>query len=218
MTQNPANSALDMLDDLQHRLQRLEFFLSGSDDPQKPLEAVISKGRDHTITTRLAGLERKLSSMSEQSPIIHDLLQLQAAHPTLFHPAKSDLDTIPSTLSTEEILAIVNAHAPLYPLTASRLTSIGDMSIPSSSLSATLISLQPRLAKLQQLQDAQTKEIAALRARSAKAVQRWYELGVLGQGECWAEWEGRMEDCEKKVRRREGEKRRWVEEKGRYLS
>lgn len=77
MTQNPANSALDMLDDLQHRLQRLEFFLSGSDDPQKPLEAVISKGRDHTITTRLAGLERKLSSMSEQSPIIHDLLQLR---------------------------------------------------------------------------------------------------------------------------------------------
>ncbi|KAI4256316.1 MAG: hypothetical protein LQ352_002150 [Teloschistes flavicans] len=218
MTRNTPDAALAMLDDLQYRLQRLEFFLSGSDDPQKPLEAVISRGRDHTITSRLARLERKLISMSEQSPIIHDLLQLQAAHPTLFHPSKSDFDTAPSTLSTEEILAIVNAHAPLYPLTASRLTSIRDMNIPSSSLSATLISLQPRLSKLQQLQDAQAKEMAELRARSARVVQRWYELGVLGQGECWAEWEGKMENCEKKVRRLEGERKREAEDKGRYLS
>lgn len=77
MTQTLATSALDMLNDLQYRLQRLEFFLSGSDDPQKALEAVISKDRDHTITARLAGLERKLNSMSEQSPNIHDLLQLR---------------------------------------------------------------------------------------------------------------------------------------------
>lgn len=77
MTRNTPDAALAMLDDLQYRLQRLEFFLSGSDDPQKPLEAVISRGRDHTITSRLARLERKLISMSEQSPIIHDLLQLR---------------------------------------------------------------------------------------------------------------------------------------------
>ncbi|KAL8686381.1 MAG: hypothetical protein Q9218_007146 [Villophora microphyllina] len=237
MTQDGHSSALAMLDDLQYRLQRIEFVLSGSDNPQKPLEAVVSKGRDHTITARLASLERKLSSMSEQSPIVHDLLQLrtfspkscwlpcidrllyatEVAHPTLFHPSKAGLEAIPSTLSTEEILAIVTAHAPLYPQTASRLTSIHDMNIPSSSLSATLISLQPRIAKLQQLQDAQAREIAALRARSARVVQRWYELGVLGQGECWAEWEGRMEECEKRMRRLEGEKRREVEERGKYL-
>lgn len=136
-------------------------------------------------------------------------------HPTLFHPSQPDLDSI---LSTKEIAAIVTAHAPLYPVTASRLTSIRDIKIPSSSLSIQLIALRPRLAQLARLQDAQAREMAVLRARSAKVVQRWYELGVLGQGECWAEWEGRMEECEKKVRRLEAGRRREVEEKERYLA
>ena len=60
--------------------------------------------------------------------------------------------------------------------------------------------------------------MAALRARSAKAVQRWYELGVLGQGECWAEWEGRMEECEKKVRRVVGDQKRDMEEREKYMT
>ena len=92
------------------------------------------------------------------------------------------------------------------------------MAIPSSSLSTALIFLRPRLAKLASLQDAQAKEMAVLRARSAQAVQRWYELSVLGQGECWAEWEGRMEEGEKRVRRVEGERRREVEDRKRYMS
>lgn len=49
-------------------------------------------------------------------------------------------------------------------------------------------------------------------------VQRWYELGILGQGECWAEWEGRMEECEKKVRRAEGERKRVMEEQEKYMT
>ena len=77
MTSNPNATATATLDDLQERLQRLEFFLSGSDAPQKPLEAAISQGRDYTITERMARLERKLNSMSEQSPVVHDLLQLR---------------------------------------------------------------------------------------------------------------------------------------------
>ncbi|KAL8748343.1 MAG: hypothetical protein Q9184_007374 [Pyrenodesmia sp. 2 TL-2023] len=231
-------TALTTLDNLQYRLRRLEYFISGSDDAQEPLAAVVSKGREYNITSRLAKLERTLHSISEDSPIVQELLQLgmahkilpqawplaiiltsalEAAYPTLFHPASSNLDTIPSTLSTEEIAAIVTAHAPLYPLTASRLTSIRDINIPSSSFSTQLIALQPRLAQLAKLQDMQSQEMAALRARSTKAVQRWYELGVLGQGECWAEWEGRMEECEKKVRRLEGGRRKEIEEKERYL-
>lgn len=205
------------LDDLQYRLQRLEYFISGSDDPKKPLEAVVSKGREHSINARLAKLERTLHSMSEKWPVLQELLQLEAAHPSLFHTSTSDPDVIPSNLSTEEIAAIVTAHAPAYPLTASRLTSIRDINIPSSSLSTSLIALHPRLAKLEQLQDSQSKEMAELRARSAKAVQRWYELGVLGQGECWADWEGRMEECEKRVRRLEGGRKRELEDRERYL-
>ncbi|KAI4172436.1 MAG: hypothetical protein LQ343_003526 [Gyalolechia ehrenbergii] len=218
MTGATHETTLATLDDLQYRLQRLEYFISGSDDPREPLEAVVSKGRNHSIQTRLAKLEHTLHSMSERWPVIQELLQLEAAHPNLFHPPGSDLDVLPSNLSTNEIASIVTAHAPAYPLAASRLTSIRDINIPSSSLSTSLIALRPRLAKLEQLQDSQAKEMAALRARSARAVQRWYELGVLGQGECWADWEGRMEECEKRVRRLEGRKKRELEDKERYLT
>ncbi|KAI4094354.1 MAG: hypothetical protein Q9206_000321 [Seirophora lacunosa] len=209
--------AVTTLENLQHRLQRLEYFISGSDKPQEPLEAVISNGREHNIMSRLAKLEHTLYSLGERSPIIHELLQLQAAYPSIFHPSSSDLDVRPSTLSTEELSAVVTAHAPLYPLTASRLTLIHDINIPSSSLSSSLIALKPRLAQLARLQDAQVKEMMELRATSAKVVQRWYELGVLAQGECWAEWEGRMEQCEKSLSRLESGRRREMEEKERYL-
>ena len=232
--------AIATLDDLQARLRRLEYYLSGSDDAQLRLEAAVSQGKDHTVMARLSTLQHTLHNLSERSPVVHDLLQIRQsskpylgnpevklivsfspsehAYPTLFQPIKSELDINPSKLSTEEIRAIVAAHSPLYHQTASQLTSIHDLAIPSSSLSTSLISLQPRIAKIQSLQEAQAKEMAALRARSAKAVQRWYELGVLGQGECWAEWEGRMEECEKKVRRVEGGRKRVMKEQEMYMT
>lgn len=52
-------------------------------------------------------------------------------------------------------------------------------------------------------QDEQAREISELRVRTARVLQRWYEVGVVGSGECWAEWEGRLEDVEREVRRRE---------------
>ncbi|KAL8900419.1 MAG: hypothetical protein Q9207_005709 [Kuettlingeria erythrocarpa] len=214
------DTTISTVNNLQYRLQRLEYFISGSDDAQEPLAAVVSKGREHNIRSRIAKLKRTLHSISDKYPVIQELLRLgmpRAAYPTLFHPSSSEVDAASSMLSTEEISAIVIAHAPLYPLTASRLTSIRDVNIPSTSLSTQLIALRPRLSQLARLQDVQSQEIAELRARSAKAVQRWYELGVLAQGECWAEWEGRMEQCEKKVKRLEGGRRKVLEEKERYL-
>ncbi|KAL9601602.1 MAG: hypothetical protein Q9219_002436 [cf. Caloplaca sp. 3 TL-2023] len=212
------DTAFSTIDDLQHRLQRLEYIITGSDDAQKSVDAVVSKGKDQSISARLMKLEQTLHSISERSPVIQELLQVEAVHPTLFHPSSSELDEVPSTLSREEIAAVVTAHASLYPATASRLISINDTNIPSSSLSTALIALQPRLTKLKQLQDVQAREMADLRARSAKVVHRWYELSVLGQGECWADWEKRMEECEKGVRRREGGRRREVAEKQKYLT
>ena len=58
--------------------------------------------------------------------------------------------------------------------------------------------------------------MADLRARSARAIQRWYELGVLGQSECWTEWEGRVMEVEKRVRREEGRMAKEVEEEQAY--
>lgn len=57
--------------------------------------------------------------------------------------------------------------------------------------------------QLAQRQEEQAKDISELRVRTARVLQRWYEVGLVGSGECWAEWEGRLEDVEREVRRRE---------------
>ena len=69
--------------------------------------------------------------------------------------------------------------------------------------SVSLISLQPRLAQLDLLQASHAREVEDLRLRSASILQRWYALGVLGGGECWTEWERRVTDVEKRIRREE---------------
>jgi len=58
--------------------------------------------------------------------------------------------------------------------------------------------------------------MSELRARSAAAIQRWYELGVLGESECWTEWEGRIVEVEKGVRRQEVHRAEDVKERDAY--
>ena len=52
-------------------------------------------------------------------------------------------------------------------------------------------------------QEQQAHVISELRVRTARVLQRWYEVGLVGAGECWAEWEGRLEDVEREVKREE---------------
>lgn len=59
------------------------------------------------------------------------------------------------------------------------------------------------MERVAQMQDEHAKSVAELRVRSARALQRWYEVGLVGVGECWAEWEGRLEEVEREVRRGE---------------
>lgn len=66
------------------------------------------------------------------------------------------------------------------------------------------------------LQESQGRELAELRFRSASAIRRWYELNVLGASECWTEWEGRMSNVEKRVRRAEGQSAREAEASSLY--
>jgi hypothetical protein len=56
---------------------------------------------------------------------------------------------------------------------------------------------------LARTQEEQAREISELRVRTARVLQRWYEVGLVGSGECWAEWEGRLEDVEREVKREE---------------
>jgi hypothetical protein len=81
------------------------------------------------------------------------------------------------------------------------LVSINDAPIPTAESSAKLIDLEGRLAQLQLAQDNQAHEIAALKQRSAAALQRWYSVDILQAGDYWAELEERVEEVEKHVRR-----------------
>ena len=123
---------------------------------------------------------------------------------------------MPTTLSTAELIAIIVSCAPSFPTTASRLIAVKDLPIPPAKSFAALIALQPRLAEVELLQQSQAKEMAELRARSARAVQRWYEVGVLEEGECWSEWEERCVEVEKKVRRAEMHATQEAKEKEAY--
>ncbi|KAL3476837.1 hypothetical protein BJX99DRAFT_257960 [Aspergillus californicus] len=116
--------------------------------------------------------------------------------------AQSQSQSLPE-IDPKTLTSLVLSHATTYPETASRLTSLSDTPIPDAQLSASLIALQPRLDKLASIQNDQMSEIAELRVRTARVLQRWYEVSVLGGGEVWGEWEGRVEGVEKGVRREE---------------
>ena len=97
----------------------------------------------------------------------------------------------------------MNSCATIYHTTASRLTSVQDSPIPSSEALATLVGLEPRLAGANEAYGLLAEEIARLRLRTAYVLQRWFEVGIVAGGDCWADWEKRLADVEKSVRRAE---------------
>ena len=113
------------------------------------------------------------------------------------------LGGLPGSYSTTEQLAIVNSCATLFPTAASRLNSLRDSSIPPSESLASLVALEARLSKAELDRDTHNKDLSHLRLRTALALQRWYGIGVIAGGDCWAEWEKRLLEVEKVVRREE---------------
>lgn len=122
-------------------------------------------------------------------------------YPDLFQQQQPQ--SIPEGLSPRTLTSIVLSYATAFPETASRLTSLNDLPIPDPQSSATLIELQPQIDRVAQTQAEQAATISELRIRTAQVLQRWYEVGIVGSGECWAEWEGRLEGVEREVKRRE---------------
>ncbi|TVY30127.1 hypothetical protein LHYA1_G001073 [Lachnellula hyalina] len=186
-------TAIETIDLLEARLRRIEYAICGRVE-----EAASTTGKTSAVK-RLGQLEHSLHQLASKSRVIQDLLKLHSRYPDLFQSIKPE--DVPTTLDTSSILAIVLASASSYPSTASRLTSILDVPIPPTELSAQLIDVQPRIAKVGALQAAQSADIAELRERSAAVIQRWYTVDILGAGDSWAEFEGRVGQVEAKVRR-----------------
>ncbi|RAL68627.1 hypothetical protein DID88_007340 [Monilinia fructigena] len=142
-------TASETIDLLAARLRRIEHAVCGHIDTTSITTSDVSI----SAYERLADLEHVLHGLASKSRVIQDLLKLHAKYPDLFQSI--DPDQLPTTLDTSAILAIILASASSYPSTASRLTSVLDMPIPSAELSAQLINLQPRIAKIEALQMSQ---------------------------------------------------------------
>lgn len=76
-----------------------------------------------------------------------------------------------------------------------------------------LVNLQPRIDRLHALQDEHGLEFLRLQRRSTAVLERWYTVSILGSGECWAEWDSRIAQAERKIRRAEVAKKREREER-----
>lgn len=94
---------------------------------------------------------------------------------------------------------MVLSHATLYPETASRLSSLQNLQIPSAEQSARLNDLSSSISESRQQQDKLDKDVQDLRQRSARCLEWWVRVGVVGMGDLWEEWEDRMLDIERRV-------------------
>ena len=193
--------ALTTLANLESRLQHVEFLLSGYTDPfGQPLPVTRPASQDKTVVARLEKLGRQLRKLSDSSALVRSVLGLQKQHPDLLAPSFWSDHDAQSTVDAGAAAPIVLAHASAFPEAASRLTSLKDLPVPPAAKSALLVDLGPRIEQARIVQEKQMREVNELRARSAKLVERWVGLQV-GIGECWADWEGRMTEAERELRR-----------------
>ena len=191
-----ASNTLSLLED---RIRPLTYLIHGTTTlPSLPPSS--------SASARLRNLERALHVLTSHSPAAADILALQKSHPNIFHPATTTT-TAPS-LSPASLAALVLAHTQLYTSTSSHLSHLASTPLPDPASIIQLVNLQPRIARAIAKQEQQAREIAELRARSARVVEQWYESGVLGMGEQWAGWEERIREGEILVRRREARLRR----------
>lgn len=199
-----ADTPLRSLDSLEARLQRISYALNGDqeieDAPTTP------RAGDTSAASRLRRLETQMQTLASKSSTADQVLKLQAQHPNIFNPGNNAEQ--PNTLPLPSQAALVLAHAQLYSRIAGQLQSLQETNVPDPTSASKLRELQPRIDKAAARQEQQANELAELRSRSAAAVEKWYETGVLGMAERWAEWEERMRDVEIVVRRLEAVKKR----------
>jgi len=98
---------------------------------------------------------------------------------------------------------MVLSEAPAYSEVASQLRHLGDLSMPPTDAFVKLVALQPRMANIQRRQYQEAMEISDLRRRSSALILRWHQVFILGQGRCWANWDTRLRNAERAVRREE---------------
>ncbi|KAL1303912.1 hypothetical protein AAFC00_000366 [Neodothiora populina] len=201
--------ALQTLFALEQRLERLSLLLHGDSIQDNQDDGEPSSDSSASITSRLQSLEKSLQSIASHSSSAAELLLLQKQHPRIWKDETSTdasrdaVDDIPN----DALAALVLAHTPSYHTTAAQLTSLNDLPLPDTSSSTNLLALQPRIQKAKRRQERQMEAISLLREQSVALLGRWYELGIVGIGDCWTECDARLTNAETVVRRAEAKKR-----------
>ncbi len=76
MSDGSTKIALETLDALESRLQRVSWYLSGDNEVGDALQNVKAERRDQTVQARLARLENNLGKLSSKSHEVRELLNL----------------------------------------------------------------------------------------------------------------------------------------------
>ncbi|KIW27002.1 uncharacterized protein PV07_06784 [Cladophialophora immunda] len=213
--QDPETAARGTLALLGTRLHRLEFLLSGaSNDDGVPPPTTTPTSGSETLWARLDALEAAMAKLKKLTgtpgSVVRDIERLSSLYPDLFAVTAT---ATPKSEDISTLASVVLSHATLYPETASRLSSLQTLQIPPADQSSKLVSLAPRLEKLRQEEDQIQEEVRELRERSARCLEWWVKIGVVGMGDMWEDWERRTAEVERNIIRWE---RRAKEQQG-YL-
>ncbi|KAI4743020.1 hypothetical protein E4T50_06585 [Aureobasidium sp. EXF-12298] len=184
---------------LEQRLQRVRFLLYGTStatDPDTNVETPADTTVTQSIASRLHALQSDFNSLLSNNKPAREIVALQ-----------SQLQHDSPDMTQDALATLVLSHAPSYQATAARLTSLQDLPLPDPSSSAALIHLLPRLQRAAHRQENQQQSIVQLRHQSLALLARWYDSAIIGMDDCWTEWEARLMDQEKLVRRAEADKR-----------
>ncbi|KAK5093704.1 hypothetical protein LTR70_005703 [Exophiala xenobiotica] len=230
---DPTLTALTTLSLLNLRLSRLEHLLTGRSNPYshdvdhaftKPsADNGPSTSPSSDIPTQLRTLESRLTHLKRLDGLPGSLVRmvdsLRKEYPEIF-PSTSTLTTSVQTSRSNpadpESVPVpkhelsqcaheVLSHSTLYTSTSSRLQTLQTLRIPPATHSANLTSARPQLQQLKKRQEEIDAEVQKLRDRSAKVLEWWVKTGVVGMGELWEDWEGRVRGVEREVR--------WVEKR-----
>ena len=84
-----------------------------------------------------------------------------------------------------------------------KLSSLDGMKLENAADLVPMAAMLPELASIMAEHEAQEKEITELQQRSVMLLAKWYNNSVLEGNRRWADWEDRLLDVERVVRRRE---------------
>ncbi|KAF2716158.1 hypothetical protein K431DRAFT_235973 [Polychaeton citri CBS 116435] len=204
-TRETTSQTLDLLEE---RLRRVDYLINGNVVPTEQNDHLSRRQTETQLsaTTRLRNLTRILDHLASKHPSVSHILDLQKRRPELFGRTQAAAST--SALSTPVLTEIVLAHEQTYRHLSAQLQQLQAFDIPDPERSANLFKQRGKIDQVRVKQIEQAKEVQELRSRSARVLEEWYEGGVLGIGDMWAQLEASIKACEIMIRRVEAAKER----------